>query len=165
MHLFLYSFSTEEKNYLIISSVYLPIQGAAAEGKTYKANDTFDGAYGGVAGKVKTEIIIEHPGGEVNCARYQPQNDLIIATKGPNPDVYIFDVSKHPSKYSKRRRSNVAVIIDRIVFIHSFLFYCLLLNHSFPTNPNRMTNCFQLILFYLQLYKLHLLHAFVYFDF
>ena len=145
-------FSTEEKNYLIISSVYLPIQGAAAEGKTYKANDTFDGAYGGVAGKVKTEIIIEHPGGEVNCARYQPQNDLIIATKGPNPDVYIFDVSKHPSKYSKRRRSNVAVIIDRIVFIGSFLFYCLLLNHSFQTNPNSVTNCFKLFSL-LQLYN------------
>ena len=47
-------------------------------------------------------------------------------------------------KYSKRRRSNVAVIIDRIVFIDSFLFYCLLLNHSFPTNPNRITNCFKL---------------------
>ena len=44
----------------------------------------------------------------------------------------------------KRRRSNVAVIIVRIVFICSFLFYCLLLNHSFQTNPNRMTNCFQL---------------------
>ena len=49
-------------------------------------------------------------------------------------------------KYSKRRRSNVAVIIVRIDFISSFLFYCLLLNHSFPTNPNRITNCFQLIL-------------------
>ena len=66
-------------------------------------------------------------------------------------------------KYSKRHRSNVAVIIDRIVFISSFLFYCLLLNHSFQTNPNRITNCFKLILFYLQLYKLHLLNAFVYF--
>ena len=44
-------------------------------------------------------------------------------------------------KYSKRRRSNVAVIIVRIVFISSFLFYCLFLNHSFPTNPNRITNC------------------------
>ena len=47
-------------------------------------------------------------------------------------------------KYSKRRRSNVAVIIDRIVFICLFLFYCLLSNHSFPTNPNRITNCFKL---------------------
>ena len=69
-------------------------------------------------------------------------------------------------KYSKRRRSNVAVIIDGIVFIGSFLFYCLLLNHSFPTNPNKITNCFQLILLsILQLYQLHLLNAFVYFDF
>ena len=39
-------------------------------------------------------------------------------------------------KYSKRRRSNIAVIIVRRIFIGSFLFYCLLLNHSFPTNPN-----------------------------
>ena len=39
-------------------------------------------------------------------------------------------------KYSKRRRSNVAVIIVRILFIGSFLFCCLLLNHSFSTDPN-----------------------------
>ena len=63
-------------------------------------------------------------------------------------------------KYSKRRRSNVAVIHVRIVFIGSFLFYCLLLNHSFPTNPNSITNCFETFLFLLQLYKLHLLNAF-----
>ena len=46
-------------------------------------------------------------------------------------------------KYSKRRRSNVAVIIVGIFFISSILFYCLLLNHSFPTNPNSITNCFK----------------------
>ena len=56
-------------------------------------------------------------------------------------------------KYSKRRRSNVAVIIVRIVFTSSILFYCLLLNHSFQTNPNRTTNCFKLLLLYLQLYN------------
>ena len=49
-----------------------------------------------------------------------------------------------PGKYSKRRRSNVAVIIVRIVFISSFLFYCLLLNHGFKNNPNNITNCFKL---------------------
>ena len=42
--------------------------------------------------------------------------------------------------------ANVAVTIVRIVFISSFFFYCLFLNHSFPTNPNRITNCFKLIL-------------------
>ena len=46
-------------------------------------------------------------------------------------------------KYSKRRRSNVAVIIVRTVSIGSFLFYCLLYNHSFQTNPNKITNCFK----------------------
>ena len=57
-------------------------------------------------------------------------------------------------KYSKRCRSNVAVIIVKIVFISSFrgsfLFYCLLLNHSFPTNPNSITNCIETysLLFY-----------------
>ena len=51
---------------------------------------------------------------------------------------------KGDRKYSKRRRSNVAVIIDCVVFISSFLFCCLLLNHSFQTNPNKITNCFKL---------------------
>ena len=50
--------------------------------------------------------------------------------------------------YSKRRRSNAAVILVRIVFIRSFLFYCLLFNHSFPTNPNKITNCFKLFSLY-----------------
>ena len=31
-------------------------------------------------------------------------------------------------------------------FISPFLFYCLLLNHSFPTNPNKITNCFKTFL-------------------
>ena len=66
-------------------------------------------------------------------------------------------------KYSKRRRSNVAVIIVSIVFISSFLFYCLLLNHSFPTNPNKITNCFKLILSVTTLQTTLLLRR--YFDF
>ena len=57
--------------------------------------------------------------------------------------------------------ANVAIIIVRVLFISLFLFYCLLCNHSFQTNPNRMTNCLKLILLYLQLYQLHLLNAFV----
>ena len=48
----------------------------------------------------------------------------------------------------------VAVIIVRIFFfITAFLFYCLLYHHSFPTNPNSVTNCIKLILFLLQLYN------------
>ena len=49
--------------------------------------------------------------------------------------------------------SVLAVIILKIVFISLFFFYCLLLNHSFQTNPNRITNCFKLFSSILQLYK------------
>ena len=58
-------------------------------------------------------------------------------------------------KYSKRRRSSVAVIIVRYTSTSSFLFYCLLSNHSFPTNPNRITNCFKLILSLFTTLQLH----------
>ena len=60
----------------------------------------------------------------------------------------------------KRRRSNVAVIIVKVIFISAFLFYCLLCNHSFSTNPNSVTNCFKLF----SLLQLHLLLR-RYFDF
>ena len=66
-------------------------------------------------------------------------------------DVWLNEREKK-GKYSKRRRSNVAVINVKVVFISSFLFYCLLLNHSFQTNPNKMTNCFKLFSL-LQLYN------------
>ena len=64
---------------------------------------------------------------------------------------------------TKRRRSNVAVIIVRIVFISSFLFYCLLSNHIFQTNPNRITNCSKLFAL-LQLTTTLLLRRFLIFE-
>lgn len=33
---------------------------------------------------------------EVNRARYMPQDAGIVATKSSSPDVFIFDLSKHP---------------------------------------------------------------------
>ena len=48
---------------------------------------------------LQVQIIqqINHEG-EVNRARYMPQNQFIIATKTVNAEVYVFDYSKHPSK-------------------------------------------------------------------
>ena len=42
----------------------------------------------------------------------------------------------------------IVVIIVKIIFISSFLFYCLLCKHSFPTNPNSITNCLNFFLYY-----------------
>ena len=50
-----------------------------------------------VAGKIEIEIKINHEG-EVNRARYMPQNPCVIATKTPSSDVFVFDYTKHPSK-------------------------------------------------------------------
>lgn len=44
--------------------------------------------------------------GEVNRARYMPQNTFIIATKTVSAEVYVFDYSKHPSKPPQERRCN-----------------------------------------------------------
>ena len=63
----------------------------------------------------------------------------------------------------KARRSNVAVIIVKVIFISPFLFYCLLSKHSLPTNPNKMTNCFKLILLYYNFTNYIYSNAFVYF--
>lgn len=58
------------------------------------------GGFGSVSGKIEIEIKINHEG-EVNRARYMPQNPCIIATKTPTSDVLVFDYTKHPSKPGK----------------------------------------------------------------
>jgi histone-binding protein RBBP4 len=55
------------------------------------------GGFGAVVGKIDVKIWINHEG-EVNRARYMPQNPFVVATKSPSSDVFVFDVSKHPSK-------------------------------------------------------------------
>jgi len=54
------------------------------------------GGFGTVSGKIDVQIRINHEG-EVNRARYMPQNPHIIGTKTPSSDVLIFDYTKHPS--------------------------------------------------------------------
>ena len=49
------------------------------------------------AGKIQVVQQINHEG-EVNRARYMPQNSFMIATKTISAEVYVFDYSKHPSK-------------------------------------------------------------------
>lgn len=49
-----------------------------------------------VAFQVEVMVKINHDG-EVNRARYMPQNEFVIATKSPSADVCVFDISKHPS--------------------------------------------------------------------
>lgn len=47
-------------------------------------------------GKIDIKMKIPHEG-EVNRARYMPQNHFVVASRGPGTDVYVWDLSKHPS--------------------------------------------------------------------
>jgi len=67
------------------------------------------GGFGSVSGKIEIEIKINHEG-EVNRARYMPQNPCIIATKTPTSDVLVFDYTKHPSKPGMRFISAAGLI-------------------------------------------------------
>lgn len=60
-----------------------------------------------MTGKIETEIKINHEG-EVNRARYMPQNPCIIATKTPSADVLVFDYTKHPSKPGGSKSLNLS---------------------------------------------------------
>jgi len=89
--------TSDEQNHLVIASVQLPNDEAQFDSSHYDSERAEFGGFGSVSGKIETEIRINHEG-EVNRARYMPQNQCIIATKTPSSDVLIFDYTKHPSK-------------------------------------------------------------------
>jgi histone-binding protein RBBP4 len=106
--------SEGEQNYLQIGEVRLPVDTAAVdkdkdagsdEGIINKSRLSAKSAkdasgYGAAAGKIEITQQMVHEG-EVNRARYMPQNPNIIASKSPAKDVFIFDRTKHASRPDK----------------------------------------------------------------
>ncbi|KAH8243947.1 hypothetical protein KR032_011734, partial [Drosophila birchii] len=92
-------------NHLLIASLQLPNEDAEIAELHY---DDKNGQYGGFGSKsCKLEVDIKiYQEGEVNRARYMPQNACVIATKTPASDVLVFDYSKHPSKPDLRLRGH-----------------------------------------------------------
>lgn len=58
------------------------------------------GGYTKSAARIRVTQTINHAG-EVNRARYMPQNPDLIATKTVRGEVYVFDRSKHESNAPK----------------------------------------------------------------
>ena len=88
--------SNSEQNYLMVANVTLPSSDAEIDARKYEDEKGELGGFGGVRGRVDIRIKINHDG-EVNRAKYMPQNPFVVATKSPSADVLVFDVSKHPS--------------------------------------------------------------------
>ena len=89
--------SGQQIDYLQIAHFDLPNPPAATLAD-YNPTTEELGGYGASKEPIKFSIVqkIVHPG-EVNKARYQPQNPNIIATWANNHNVYVWDRSKHSS--------------------------------------------------------------------
>lgn len=96
--------SQTKTDYLQIAHINLPKPPArnTAEYEANKAeyNPSTEelGGHGASKEQIKFSVVqkIVHPG-EVNKARYQPQNPNIIATFAPDHNVYVWDRTKHSS--------------------------------------------------------------------
>lgn len=115
--------TTGEQNYLMVGSVNLPKDDVVVDEKEEEEEDgpnkkqkTEEGAavtpvtnynqekneLGGhtpssdLVGKIEIKMKIPHAG-EVNRARFMPQNHFVVATRGPSEEVYVWDLSKHES--------------------------------------------------------------------
>ncbi|KAL0489096.1 histone-binding protein rbbD [Acrasis kona] len=88
--------SQAEQNYLMIAEVRLPNDENELDYRKYNASGDQAGAATGQHARVDVVQRIKHDG-EVNRARYMPQNFNYIATKTASGLVYIFDYTKHPS--------------------------------------------------------------------
>lgn len=76
--------------------MYLPLSATDIDIRKYDEEKEEIGGYEGTDAKINIVQKIDHDG-EVNRARYQPQNPNIIATMTVSGDVYIFDRTKHSS--------------------------------------------------------------------
>eukprot|EP00898_Chlorokybus_atmophyticus_P003487 jgi/Chlat1/4139/Chrsp269S03967 len=89
--------SDNEQNYLMLAEVQLPLEDAEVDVRGYDSDHGDHGGFGAGAARVQVVQQINHDG-EVNRARYMPQNPFLIATKTVSAEVYLFDYTKHPSK-------------------------------------------------------------------
>ncbi|KAI3621980.1 retinoblastoma binding protein 4 [Moniliophthora roreri] len=95
--------SGQAQDYLQIATVSIPKRDNSASAQKLSRNDYDDerGELGGhtipPAPRIQVTQKINHAG-EVNRARYMPQNPDLIATKAVSGEVLVFDRTKHPSE-------------------------------------------------------------------
>ena len=96
--------SGQAQDYLQIATVHIPKRGHPSTGADKLDRADYDDERGELGGHnlpptPRIQIIqkINHSG-EVNRARYMPQNPDLIATKAVTGEVFIFDRTKHSSE-------------------------------------------------------------------
>lgn len=107
--------TSDEQNHLLVASVRMPtcaLQAANNEERAFVSSADYDEDTAlNPAGRFEIENRLNHEG-EVNRARYMPQNSKLIATKSPCGDAFIYDRtrdftrSKSPIHYELRLRGH-----------------------------------------------------------
>ncbi|CEH14139.1 nucleosome remodeling subunit caf1 nurf55 msi1 [Ceraceosorus bombacis] len=86
--------SGQDQNYVQIAQVHLPNQDVEVDSSKYDEDRGEIGSYGGANARIQIVQQINHDG-ELNRARYCPQNCDLIATRTVMGETYIFDRTKH----------------------------------------------------------------------
>jgi histone-binding protein RBBP4 len=94
--------NTDAQNAIVINEVRLPIQ--QKQQQDGQRNPKLQNS-----GKVEAIQKIAHDG-DVNRARYMPQNPNIIATKSSNKDLYIFDRTRHSTNAAKEATPQLRLV-------------------------------------------------------
>ncbi|CAE6454304.1 unnamed protein product [Rhizoctonia solani] len=93
--------SRQSKDYLQIATVHIPKRISPADPLSRESYDEESGELhttsSGPAPRIQITQRMLHDG-EVNRARYMPQNPNILATKSVSGRVFIYDRTKHPSE-------------------------------------------------------------------
>ena len=100
-----------EQNYLQIINVLMPAEDAIIDANKWDDSSNQYGGYGQAECRITVSHRINHDG-EVNRARYMPQNPCLIATKSISGNVFLFDYTKHPSQPSADGICNPDLILS-----------------------------------------------------
>eukprot|EP00944_MAST-04C_sp_MAST-4C-sp1_P010492 g10492.t1 len=121
--------STGENNALIVAKVNLPKDEASLSAEEIERINMGQG-YSDVDSKIVFEKWINHPG-EVNLARYMPQDPDIIATKSISGDILLFDLKDYPVLSNGRKSKGDSVNVSSVCKGHKKDGYAL------EWNPNK----------------------------
>ncbi|KAL3313900.1 retinoblastoma binding protein [Cichlidogyrus casuarinus] len=89
--------TSDEQNHLLIATVHLQNDQAEFDASAYDSERGECGGFYFPNGRLEISMKINHEG-EVNRARYMPQNPDVIATKTPSGDVLVFEYPRHPNR-------------------------------------------------------------------
>ncbi|CAF1021543.1 unnamed protein product [Didymodactylos carnosus] len=98
--------TSDEQNHLVVAQVQIPKEGTTFDASHYEVERGDFGGFGLFNAKIEIELKINHDG-EVNRARFMPQNPSIIATKSPSSEVLIFNHTKSSQLKQQQQQEGI----------------------------------------------------------